>query len=180
MDGPWATFALRVGTPPQIIRVLPATAKSGIFVNLPPENCQSSQYAQYCSNGTRVGAWNPRVGTFDPHNSTTWNVLGNYSLKGIDDYLFSHPQSGVFGYDNVGLDTDAFGTSGMVNQSVVGIMGYDLGLFGLSPDPLNFSDVTKSSPTFFGTLQANTRIPSRTWSFTQGVYKGKFSFKPLL
>jgi hypothetical protein len=82
----------------------------------------------------------------------------------------------MFGYDTVGLDTDSFGTSGMTNQSVAGIMGYDLGSFGLSPESLNFSDVTNSSLTFFGTLQANTRISSRTWSFTQGTYKGKWSF----
>lgn len=92
----------------QIIRVLPATARSGIFVNLPLENCQSSAHAQQCSNETRTGAWNPRVGTFDPHKSTTWNVLGNYSLDGMDDHLFGHPNSGVFGYDGVGFDTDAF------------------------------------------------------------------------
>ncbi|KAF7712189.1 Uncharacterized protein PECH_003971 [Penicillium ucsense] len=167
-DGPWSSFFIRVGTPEQTVRVLISTASPESIVVLSEYGCSRSVFETVpadcaVSRGT----------LFSVNQSTSW----------IDQGLFGINQQGVgfeanLGYDvraDFGLETLGTGLSGLKlkNQTVAGIAApepFYLGIFGLNPQPVNFTSLgNHSSPSFLTSLKDGGFIPSLSWSYTAGA-----------
>jgi hypothetical protein len=107
-DGPWGTFHLRVGTPPQIVRVLPSTSSPETLV-VDPRGCgEAFGFSFNCS-------LNSRGGEFNSSQSSTWRPYGLYNLN-LNTYL-NYSGNGEYGTDTVGLDLST-GQTTMQNQTV--------------------------------------------------------------
>ncbi|KAF7125408.1 hypothetical protein CNMCM5793_001586 [Aspergillus hiratsukae] len=110
---------------------------------------------------------------FNANQSSSWHELGLYGIN----------QNGVGLEANLGyslraefaLDTLGVGLTGpkLENQTIAGIAApepFYLGIFGLNPQPLNFSSLGNfSSPSFVTTLKDQGIIPSLSWSYTAGA-----------
>lgn len=84
-DGTWSTFEIRVGTPGQVARVLPATSWQETWVVWKTVNgCNTSL-------GVAADCFEARGGAFDSHASSTWHDEGQFTL-GLNNLL---------GYDGV-------------------------------------------------------------------------------
>ncbi|TVY37037.1 hypothetical protein LSUB1_G006190, partial [Lachnellula subtilissima] len=163
-DGPWSSFFLRVGTPPQSVRVMVSTASNQPLVVLPegcnttdPSNCPNSRGALFQINGSSsyyVPSW--------IHNNSPEGI---FSL-GIDTNL-GYSGNGAYGYDNVSL-ADSLPALG--DQVVGGITTKDffLGLLGVNPAATNFPYMTSPVPSYLSTLKAQNFIPSLSYAYTAG------------
>lgn len=162
-DGPWSSFAIQVGTPPQTVKVLISTASDQTWVVLPqgctsrdPSNCETS-----------------RGGVFRPDQSDTW-VQNNLSTSGTFSFglesnlgYFSNAQ---YGYDTVTLGWQGSGGPSLQQQVVAGIATKDfyLGLFGVNPRPINFTNFDTLVPSFMSDLKNKSLIPSVSYAYTSG------------
>lgn len=163
-DGPWSSFALRVGTPAQTVKVMISTAGSQTWVVL-PEGCTSLDPPDCLTS---------RGGEFYTNRSSTWrknNVTSNgiFSL-GLESNLGSIGNNGKFGYDTVRLGWQGSGGPSLDHQILAGIVTkqFFLGVFGLNPRPTNFSNFSDPSPSYMSNLKDKSLIPSLSWSYTAG------------
>ena len=159
-DGSWSSFALRVGSPEQIVRVLPSTAGQQTWVVSP----------HGCPNGTSPSCSQERGGIFDPARSSTWRSFGNFSLDleanlGYDD-------SAPYGFDTVALGfSNSIGGPSAKSQVVSAFAtdDYYLGVFGLGNQATNISNFTDPQPTFLMAMKEESLIPSLSWAYTAGA-----------
>lgn len=162
-DGPWSSFALQIGTPPQNVKLLISTAGSQTWTVV-PEGCTSIDPS---------GCVSSRGGQFDAARSTTWtrsNATSNGSLPlGLEANL-GYFGSGEYGYDTVSLGWQASGDPSLSQQVVAGITTkeFNLGMFGLDPRPTNFNGSDHPVQGYLGTLWQKSLIPSLSWSYTAG------------
>jgi hypothetical protein len=171
-DGRWSTFVIRVGSPEQNFRVLPALATGETVIPLPdgciesdPPNCGALRgvypFQGRSSNGFLV------------NESSTWLEIGLYdtSLKKELNYSVN----ALYGLDNVGLMVQNSGGPTLSNQVVAGIAAKDvyLGLLGLSPKAANFSEFEHPQKSFISTLRDEGKIPSLSYGYTAGAYYSK-------
>ncbi|KAL9121151.1 MAG: hypothetical protein Q9187_002296 [Circinaria calcarea] len=164
-DGLWSSFALRVGTPEQVVRVLISTAGQATWVVI-PFGCQGSTVSN-CDQS--------RGGLFHYTESESWNSTGNYFL-GLELNL-DYNVSGLYGHDKVALGFS--GAAPLESQVIAGIADeyYYVGMFGLGQQPTNLSTYDNSQPSFLATLKTRNMIPSLSWSYTAGAHyqlKGVF------
>jgi hypothetical protein len=161
-DGPWSTFTIGVGTPPQAIRVIPSAAQNFVTV-LRPEDCISELYSlQNCSES--------RGGVFRYNESSTWRSQGLHDVSPTEDPLFK--RTFFFGTDTVGIPQG----SRMSNQTVALMQNQpstSTGVVGISPVPANYTEDSVPVPTFFESLRSSTNIASSTWSYTAGSVNRK-------
>ncbi|KAL9119793.1 MAG: hypothetical protein Q9187_003656, partial [Circinaria calcarea] len=165
-DGLWSSFALRVGTPEQVVRVLISTAGQATWVVI-PLGCQGSTVSN-CDQS--------RGGLFHYTESESWNSTGYYSL-GLELNL-GYNVSGLYGHDKLALGFS--GAAPLESQMIAGIADeyyYYVGMFGLGQQPTNLSDYKNPQPSFLATLKTRNMIPSLSWSYTAGAHyqlKGVF------
>lgn len=159
IDGQWSSFTLRIGTPQQFVRVLPATASQQTWA-IRPQGCAYTTDTSTCEN---LRGW-----VFDPSDSSTWDVIGNYSTwigrnLGLDD-------GALFGYETVGLGGLGEGGPTIENTTVGALMSLDyfVGVFGLHPKPTNFSTFNEPSPSYMSKLKDQQLIPSLSYGYTAG------------
>ena len=72
-DGGWSTFAIRVGTPPQIFRVLPSTSDSQTYIPL-PDDCALN--GARCGSARGVEPFNAAPGGSSLLSGTPGNING--------------------------------------------------------------------------------------------------------
>ena len=158
-DGPWSTFQLRVGTPPQEVRLLASTASPVTWVVL-DEVCPGQPDTSACAMARGM--------TFNLNQSSTWKDQGIFDLYVEGNLNFTG--NGEYGLDTVGLGlTSAIGPA-VDGQVVAGIetTEFDFGILGLNVQPTNFTNFNNPIPSFFQTLLDQNLIPSLTWSYTAG------------
>ena len=163
-DGSWSSFAIRVGTPAQTVRVFPSTAGQGTFV-VGPLGCQPSDGTEVFPNCTET-----RGELFDTSKSTSWENLGNYSL-GLETNL-GYNETAAYGLDSVALGySDANGGPTLQSQVVSDIItnDYYMGIFGIGHQPTNFTDQSNPQPSFLTSLRSKNLIPSLSWAYTAGA-----------
>ncbi|KAK4249860.1 aspartic peptidase domain-containing protein [Corynascus novoguineensis] len=167
-DGPWSTFDVRLGTPEQYVRVLVSTASPYSLVPFSEQACSTSVFITVPPDCAVS-----RGNLFDHNQSSTWHDVGLYGIN----------QNGVgleanLGYERrvqFGFESFAIGLTGpgLDNQTVGGIATAEpfyLGIFGINPQPLNFSTLgNHSTSSFFTTLKEKKKIPSLSWSYTAGA-----------
>ncbi|KAL8911693.1 MAG: hypothetical protein Q9171_003183 [Xanthocarpia ochracea] len=156
----WSSFALRIGNPAQVVRVLISTAGHATWVE---------SHLACLQDGPKT-CEEDRGGLFKSNESDTWEQLGFYSL-GLGTNL-GPSDNATFGLETVALDaSNATGGPNLTNQIVAALSGdqYPLGLFGLGRQPTNLSDFTNPHPSFLTTLHSQRSIPSLSWSYTAGA-----------
>ncbi|CAK4030349.1 acid protease [Lecanosticta acicola] len=171
-DGEWSTFHVQVGSPPQLLHLLPGTsvqAGNAIWA-IAPEGCTVDN----------PGLWDCaelRGDVFNMNDSSTWKSSANgsfYNLGLIAENMLGLHANATYGLDTVTLGTDQSGLPSLPNQLVAGVQSNDfwIGSLGISPLRLNASsgDVGKT-PTLMGALRDpnDTKIPSTTWAYTAGA-----------
>lgn len=87
IDGSWSTFELRVGSPAQNVRLLPATASTQTIV-VSNHGCDKSNVTN-CPNS--------RGDLFNSAASSSWKPIGEYIL-GVENAL-GYQDAGDFGHD---------------------------------------------------------------------------------
>ena len=162
-DGPWSSFTVQVGTPPQDVKVLISTASYQTLVVV-PEGCTSSNPPDYASS---------RGGEFVSSLSSTWRA-NNMTTNGIFtlelEGNLGYSGNGDYGYDTVGMGWQGSGTPSLEQQSVgkIATKQFYLGIFGLDPKPTNFSNFNDPVPSYMATLKERNIIPSISWGYTAG------------
>lgn len=168
-DGPWSTFEVQVGTPPQTVRVLVSTVLSQtviISANKTEGGCLPYELPA-CSQS--------RGGLFNLTASSTWNDRGLYGID-IEENLQDYQDlAGDLGFDTLGLG--AGGSSGvrLDDQVLAAIATKDLylGFLGVDPQPTNFSTnfslFDNSTPSFLSSFKTSNNIPSLSYGYTSGA-----------
>lgn len=162
-DGPWSTFRVEVGTPPQQIRLLPASSQSSSWLILP----------EACTSPTDVECPTKRGRTYLRNQSSTWSQYGSYELNTFLQKRVGLNGEGLYGYERLTLGWTGDGAPTMERQMVAGIISTDfyLGSLALNPRPNNFTDFNNPIPSLLQTLRnAADPIPSTTWSYTAGSH----------
>lgn len=168
-DGDWSTFILRVGTPAQSFRVLPATNGQETWVPL-IQACVPNITAS-CGDARGVNGFDQQPhGGFENNRSSTWVKEGIFDL-GAEAQL-GYQGNGLYGYDTVGLAIQGSGGPTLDHQTVAGFVTNDfyLGLFGLGPKPANFSDFNDPTPSFMRNLVDQRIIPTKSFGYTAGAH----------
>ena len=170
--GSWSSFLLRVGTPAQSFKILPATNGNQILVPV-PEGCQTSDPSN-CGNlrGVLPFQGSPSKG-FQKNQSSTWVSQGIYDLD-VEDGL-NLTGNADFGYDTVGLGIQNSNGLTLTTQLVGGIATKDfyLGEFGLGSKPTNLTSLDNPIPNYMQSLREQDRIPSLSYGYTAGAkYQG--------
>lgn len=162
-DGPWSTFPIQIGTPPQTVKALISTASSQTWA-VSPQGCTPSDPAN-CSTS--------RGGIFQPNTSTTWNQNQDVA-NGLSPLLLEanlgDTGNGLYGYDTVSLGGQSANGSKLDQQVVASVAtkGFYLGLFGLNPQAVTLPNTTAPLPGFLSQLNQSGLIPSLSWSYTAG------------
>ncbi|KAL6721947.1 hypothetical protein ACLMJK_001052 [Lecanora helva] len=165
-DGPWSSFPIQIGTPPQTVKVLISTASSQTWA-VDPQGCQPSDPAN-CSAA--------RGGFFRPNDSSTWHqntdVAGGLYPIGLEAYLNNTDNStnGRYGYDTVALTGQGPGGPKLDQQIVAAIAtpNFYLGFLGLDPDSVALPNTNTKIPSLLSNLNSSRLIPSESWSYTAG------------
>ena len=164
-NGPWSTFPIQVGTPPQLLKILPSTAGSQTWVVL----------TQGCTQNDPSNCSSARGGRFHPNSSSTWNQNGA-AANGLFPLLLeanlnTTSDVGYYGYDTVVLGDSGSNGPRLDQQAVAGIAAKDfyLGVFGLNPQASILPGQSRVPlPDYVSQLNSSGTIPSLSWSYTAG------------
>ena len=159
-DGPWSTFLVGAGTPPQFTNVLISTLTTTPWFVLP----------QGCTDQDSDGCVQKRGRTFDPSKSSTWNPKGNYSLS-VESNL-GLEGNGEWGFETVNLGPAGNGLPALSNQLITGVASRDFWIanWGIKPVGTNLSSFNDPVPSWISTLKDNGTIASLSWAYTAGSY----------
>ena len=162
-DGPWSTFPVQIGNPPQVIEVLISTASEQTWAILP----------QGCTDFDPPNCVELRGNQFNPNSSRTW-TRNNVTSTGIFELSLEselgYTGDGAYGYDTVQLGWPGSNGSSLNHQIVAGISTKEffLGILGVNPRSTNFTTFDDPVPSFLSSLKQNKMIPSLSWSYTAG------------
>ena len=111
-----------------------------------------------------------RGGLFDATKSSSWQVLGNYSL-GLELNL-GYNETAPFGLDTVALGFNNSTDGPIIDSQVISTLvtdDYYVGIFGLSPNATTFDNYTNPRSSFLTAMQNRSLIPSLSWAYTAGA-----------
>ena len=162
-DGPWSTFALQVGTPPQTVRLLPATEQSSVWIVL-PEGCTPTDVPD-CPD---VRGFEFRI-----NQSSTWSEEGLFELSLDEEVKLGYSGNAQYGYDTVTVGWQGEGLPTVPRQVIAGFATKDfyVGRIPLNPSPFNFSDFNDPKPSLLQSVRDAGQIPSLSWAYTAGSYR---------
>ena len=161
-DGPWSTFTIQIGTPPQSVRVVPSSSGSSLW----------AIDAQGCTKNDPSTCPNDRGGVYNQASSFTYTQVGTFELPLLAEQPLGLSGNGAFGYDNLVLSYPG-GGGPTVNHSVVATVAtkdFFLGTMGLTPWGTNFTNLNDPKPSILSLMRDSGQIPSRSWSYTAGAY----------
>ena len=85
--------------------------------------------------------------------------------------------SAAYAFETFALGiSDSVGCPPLKNQVVAAYANddYYVGMFGLNPQPVNFTNLTDPSPSLLTTLRSKDVIPSLSWGYTAGARYREF------
>lgn len=169
-DGPWSTFNVYVGTPPQSIRVLVSTYFDSIWVvsaNRTQGGCSPAGSPSNCPE--------LRGGLVNVNTSASWRDSGNYVLDYLDYSGINPPDfDGMNEAADVGYDVLGFGSPDSENvkfksQTITAYATdkWYLGFLGV----MGYND--SSSPTSEGSMLSSLKdsgsTPSLSFAYSAGA-----------
>ena len=90
-DGQWSSFAVQIGTSPQVVRLLPSITGSSIWTVLP----------QGCSVYRIPDCEKQRGNLFNYNQSSSWTQKGLYKLPLEAQHYLPLSGNAYFGFDNI-------------------------------------------------------------------------------
>jgi hypothetical protein len=171
-DGPWSSFVVQLGTPPQVVRVLMSSSGSSLWVPL-PEGCIDTD-SKKCPQ--------QRGGLFNYSGSSTWEAVDLFELPLQAEASLGYSGNSLVGFDDIALGWAGSGGPSLTKMVVTGVVTKDffLGQLGLTSRPVNIPvyDDRYSSP--LSSLFEAGEIPSLSWSYTAGApYRGNKAYGSL-
>ena len=178
-DGPWSTFDVHVGTPPQPVRVLVSFVAAETWV------ISANKTEGGCLAIDPSSCAQARGGLFSTNASTTWQDKGIWRLPielNLQDYI-GHNYTGDFGLDAMGLGLAGSGGIRFQSQSIAAIAtkDYYLGHLGLkrylgslpdyNVDSLSINGALEVS--FIESMKASRNIPSMSGAYSAGAQYSK-------
>ena len=165
-DGPWSSFALRLGTPSQNVRVFISTTSPETWA-VDPQGCTASDPPDCAASR----------GAFYNINSSTSRVQSGILELNLEENL-AYSGNGVFGFDTVGLGWQGSGGPTLEHRVVASIATKDfyLGHFGVAAKAINLTDFNDPQPSFLSTLKEKNMIPSLSFGYTAGARYRMLSF----
>jgi len=139
-DGPWSSFTVQLGTPPQALRVLPSTSGSSIRA-VPSQGCTTEDLSD-CPNF--------RGGIFEPNSSSTWTEKGIYTLPLKAEEAWGLSGNGQFAFGDITLSYAGGGGPQLIAEDPVTTL--TIGSTATSRDVININmpygsfDLTASWP----------------------------------
>ncbi|KAF7195187.1 hypothetical protein HII31_03393 [Pseudocercospora fuligena] len=173
-DGQWSTFHVQVGTPGQLLHLLPGSsvqAGNAIWA-IAQESCTEE-------NPDLWDCEEQRGDVFSANESSTWSTsqVSNgsyYNLNPVIESMLGLNANASYGLDTVTLGTANGVLPALPNQLVARIASNDfwVGVIGLSPLRLNTTGFDDPVRTLMGTLSDpdDRKIPSTTWAYTAGAF----------
>ncbi|KAF2839622.1 acid protease [Patellaria atrata CBS 101060] len=157
-DGPWSTFTLSVGTPPQRVQALINIGYAPTWFVI-DDGCGSDP--PDCERR--------RGGLIDTSLSETWETLGIYSLTTVDDNADPR-KKGIYGLDTVSLSSQIENSPSLNQTLVAGLetRRYMLGQVSINPKTTGLRG--NSYPGFLSLLKKEMEIPSLSYAYTAGSY----------
>lgn len=161
-DGPWSSFTIQIGTPPQAVRVFPSTSGSSVWAVVP----------QGCTAADPSDCPDLRGSLFDPTMSSTWVEKSIYNLPLTTEEVWGFSGNGQFGLDNVVLSYSGGQGPVLNNTMLAGIATKDflIGTLGLTPWGVNFTNFNQPAPSVLTSLKNAGKINSNSWGYTAGAY----------
>ncbi|KAL8664640.1 MAG: hypothetical protein Q9202_002910 [Teloschistes flavicans] len=166
-DGPWSSFALGFGSPPQFVRVLISTTCPQPWA-IDPLGCTPTDPPDCISN---------RGNRFNKNASSTWQEKGLYELD--QELNLGYTGNGNFGLDNLTLGYPGSGAITLEHQIVATVAAKDfyLATWGIAPRPTNLTSdpnavtfaANESYPSVLSTLRQDDKIPSLSYGYTAGA-----------
>ena len=166
-DGPWSTFTIHVGTPPQALRVLVSTAVGETWAVL-DNKTQGGCLTKDPSNCADM-----RGGLFNVNASSTWTDKGIYALGvelNLPDYDGVY-DNGDYGFDALGLGPIDSPSVNFKSQTISGIATKDffLGSLGVNSHNTNFSSFKDSQIPLLTSLKESNTTKSLSFGYTAGA-----------
>ena len=162
-DGPWSTFVIRVGTPPQVLKVLASTTVPETWV-VSNEGCLTTDPTD-CPDS--------RGKTFNLNASSTWDNQGFFALGAETNLPYtSNYDDGDYGFDSLGLGyPGSDGNTTLSHQVIASIATKDffLGNLGLTPRPVNLTSMDDPTPSYLTSLKSSNLIPSLSYGYNAGA-----------
>ena len=168
-DGPWSTFNIHVGTPPQPARVLISTNLGETWVisaNKTQGGCLEGQDPADCAK--------LRGALFNMNTSTTWNDQGIFGLstdQNLGDYNGPF-DVGDYGLDSLGLGLP--GANGDLDQqdmvvAALATKDFYLGFLGVTPHPTNFTQFNDPHASLLSKLKQENKVATLSLGYTAGA-----------
>ncbi|KAL8928838.1 MAG: hypothetical protein Q9208_001616 [Pyrenodesmia sp. 3 TL-2023] len=163
-DGNWSTFSIGVGTPPQLLELLPSTQVPESWVVL-TEGC-TDEDPRNCSI-TRGGLFNYDV-------SSTWVQKDIYALGSEANlgYTSDNSNNGAYGWENISWAATADVNVTASHTVIAGIATKDfyLGILGLAARSITWEDLSTSPPSLISILKEQGLIETQSYGYTAGAF----------
>nr|POE75569.1 hypothetical protein CFP56_53681 [Quercus suber] len=164
VDGPWSSFPIEIGTPPQNIRAFVSTASYGTWAisGVPIGNALS------CPPEIAGDCATDRGFQFFPNKSLTWTANSIFDV-GIEQNL-NLDVDGAVGFDTVTLGWQGSQTATVQHSSVWTLVdaSWWIGVLGLNPAPANFTNLNDPQPSFMTQLFKQNNISGLNYAYTAG------------
>ncbi|KAF2689795.1 acid protease [Lentithecium fluviatile CBS 122367] len=168
-DGQWSAFILRVGTPSQNFRVLPAFRSGEVYIPI-VDGCLKDNITN-CGALRGASDFNGRPSNgFIVNASSSWHEIGIYDMDIRPELNFN--ANALYGEDNLGLMVQNSGGPTLTNQVVAGVAkpAVYVGMLGLGIKPANFSEFESPQKSMIQSLKDEGHIPSLSHGYTAGAY----------
>lgn len=166
-DGPWSTFSIHVGTPPQPARVLISTALGETWV------VSANKTQGGCLSADPTSCAQSRGALVNVNSSSTWQDQGIFAVGlelNLPDYVGNY-DNGDYGLDTLGLGLP--GSDGVSEPNMVvaalATKDYYLGYLGVTNHPTNFTQFDDPHPSLLSTLKQQDKIPSLAYAYSAGA-----------
>lgn len=167
-DGPWSTFALGFGTPPQYVRVLLSTTCPQPWA-IDPLGCSTTD-PPTCPYR--------RGNFFYKNSSSTWQDKGLYTLD--EELNLGYTGNGNFGLDSITLGYPGSNATTTSHQLLATVAAQDfyVATWGIAPRATNLTRPGQklltfaeedAYPSLLSTLKQENKIPSISYGYTAGA-----------
>lgn len=166
-DGPWSSFTIQAGSPPQSVRVLVSTSLAETWF------ISASIDQSRCLATDPPGCVQSRGGLFSTNSSTSWQHKGLYEL-GLAEVFGNHiGNCEIEDYGSDAIELSLAGSSSVRSDSqtiaTIATEDVDLGFLGISNRRNHFTSLSRGQGSFLESMKASGNIPSLSYAYSAGA-----------